>query len=143
MSADRQSNEHSEFDEKGNLLCILRVSGTSLVYSIILPEAKFPCHIAADANQESKRYMFSLYPNGGAGQLFTRISTYADMKRFFEPDTVERLDASGSVIDKIAFRYEHDAHGNWTTRVISVLDPVTNDLIEIECDTRTITYYDQ
>lgn len=138
-----QTNEHSEYDPSGNLLCTLRLSGTSLVYSTILPEAKFPCHIATDSKQESKLYQFSLYPNGGTGQLFTDVTSNADTKHFFEPDTVERLDTGGNVIDKISFRYEHDAQGNWTTRVVSVLDPATKDLVEIERDTRTITYYDQ
>lgn len=142
-SGDPQVHEHSEYDGNGNLLCTLRVSGIALIYSTMLPEAKSPCHIGAESKQESKRYTFSLYPNGSTGALFTQISTYSDMQRFTEPDTVERLDASGNVIDNFSFRYERDAQGNWTSRVVSVLDPATKDFVEIERDTRTITYYDQ
>ena len=142
-NAEDNSREHSEYAADGALLCTLRVSGTALVYSTIFPEAKSPCHIQASAKEEPKRYEFSLYPNGASGELFTDISTYSDMQRYFEPDTVERLDASSNVIDKVSIRYERDEQGNWTTRVISVLDPTTKDLVEIERDTRTITYYDQ
>src|SRR5262249_8283294 len=98
------------------------------------------------SKQESKRYEFSLYPNGSSGELFTDIFTYSEysnMQRYVEPEIVERLDASGNLIDKLSYQYERDAHGNWTSRVVSVLVPATKDLVEIEHDTRTITYYDQ
>lgn len=142
-SADHQSTEHSEYDANGNVLCTMRVSGTALVYSEIRPEANAPCYATAYSKEESKQYLFALYPNGGSGELFTDISTFTDLNRLFEPDTVERLDASANVIDKVSFRYERDAQGNWISRVVSVLDPATKDMVEIERDTRSITYYDQ
>ena len=143
ISADQKSVEHSQYDANGNLLCTLRLSGASVVYSYILPEAKTPCYANFNSRQESKSYLFYLYPNGGAGELITDVRTYADRQRSFEPDTFERLDSGGNLVDKLSFRYERDAQGNWTTRVVSVLDPATKDLVEIERDTRTITYYDQ
>src|SRR5215469_9842931 len=63
ISADRQSVDHSEYDGNGNVLCTLRVSGASVVYSVMLPEAKSSCHANVYSKQESRQYLFSLYPN--------------------------------------------------------------------------------
>jgi hypothetical protein len=38
-------------------------------------------------------------------------------------------------------KYTRDGHGNWTSRSVSVWDPATNLMVEIERDTRTIEYY--
>jgi hypothetical protein len=143
FDAGHELTEHTEYDAGGTMICSFRFSGTRLAYSMISSETKRPCIASVFSREESKRYQFALYPNGGAGELSTEIWTFTDMQRIMEPESIERLDASGSVIDKISFRYERDPQGNWTTRAVSVLDPATNQLVDIQRDTRTITYYDQ
>jgi hypothetical protein len=143
FDADHQLIEHTEYDGNGTMICTLRFSGASLTYSVISSEMKRPCMTSLFPLQESKRYAFTLYPNGGTGELFTDIWSFADKQRLMEPDSIERLDASGAVIDKVSIRYERDAEGNWTTRTVSVLDPSSKEQVDIQRDTRTITYYDQ
>ncbi len=138
-----QLTEHTEYDANGTMICSFRFSGIALAYSMISSETKRPCIASVFSHEESKRYQFALYPNRGAGELSTEIWSYSDLQRVMEPESVERLDASGSVIDKVSFRYERDTQGNWTTRVVSVLDPASKALVDIQRDTRTITYYDQ
>lgn len=58
-----------------------------------------------------------------------------------EPDSEEHYNLDGVLDERAEIKYARDAHGNWTSRSVSVWDSDANLMIEIERDTRTIEYY--
>lgn len=58
-----------------------------------------------------------------------------------EPDDASFFDGNGALLDKIVYRYTRDGHGNWTSRSVLVWDRQTNSMVEVERDSRTLTYY--
>ena len=58
-----------------------------------------------------------------------------------EPDSEEHYNLEGVMDEKSEIKYARDAHGNWTSRTVSVWDASSNRMIEVERDTRAIEYY--
>jgi len=130
--------ERSEYDAMGKLIRTFRVKDGKLTYAWQDPEEKKPGRMATGPDGDGTSYTWLLLPGG---QLETWAISHPH-SRFFEPDDIQRLDSSGAVMEKLTFSYIRDAHGNWTSRSISAWHASTNATIEIERDTRAITYYD-
>ena len=62
-------------------------------------------------------------------------------ENYIEPDREEHYDAAGNMDEKIEISYMHDAYGNWISRSILVWDAASNQMIEVERDSRKIDYY--
>jgi hypothetical protein len=75
------------------------------------------------------------------GSLQSTVQHYPKGGSNIENDDVERLDGNGGLLEKLTFRYQRDALGNWTVRSVSAWDPQTGIMVPIEEDHRTITYY--
>lgn len=58
-----------------------------------------------------------------------------------EPDDEEHYNFDGIMDERIDIKYLRDTQGNWTSRSVFVWDTTTNQMTEIEQDTRTIQYY--
>jgi len=58
-----------------------------------------------------------------------------------ELDSEEHYNLDGIPDERAEIKYARDDHGNWTWRSVFVWDAVSNQMIEIERDTRTIEYY--
>jgi len=58
-----------------------------------------------------------------------------------EPDSEEHYNFNGVLDEKAEIKYTRDAHGNWTLRTVFVWDAPSNQMIQVEQDTRTIEYY--
>ena len=58
-----------------------------------------------------------------------------------EPDSEEHYDFDGTLDEKAEIKYVRDDHGNWTSRSVFIWDAVSNQMIQVEQDTRTIEYY--
>ncbi len=75
------------------------------------------------------------------GSVFTTIQHHAGRYGNIEPDDVELFAPGRILLEKVAYRYDRDPYGNWTSRTISVLDPSTGQMTEVRRDHRDLTYY--
>jgi hypothetical protein len=57
------------------------------------------------------------------------------------PYREEHYGFDGQLDEKIEIKYIRDRHGNWTSRTMLILDRTSNQMIEVERDTRVIEYY--
>lgn len=58
-----------------------------------------------------------------------------------EPENGEHYNSDGFLNEKIEIKYQRDASGNWISRSVLIWTPESNQVIEVERDTRTIQYY--
>jgi hypothetical protein len=58
-----------------------------------------------------------------------------------EIDDEELYDENDHLLERIAYIYERDSHGNWTKRTSLILDIKTNNMVPVREDTRVLTYY--
>jgi hypothetical protein len=56
-------------------------------------------------------------------------------------DGEEHYNFDGILDEKAEIKYTRDDRGNWTSRSVFVWDATSNQMIEVERDTRTIEYY--
>jgi hypothetical protein len=56
-------------------------------------------------------------------------------------DGEEHYNFDGILDEKAEMKYARDDHGNWTSRSVFVRVATSNQMIEVERDTRTIEYY--
>jgi len=75
------------------------------------------------------------------GRLLKNIQHHVGRPTNHEIDDEELYDESGQLLERIAYTYERDAHGNWTQRIASILDHKTNTMVPVREDTRILTYY--
>jgi hypothetical protein len=76
----------------------------------------------------------------GSGRL-EKVVQHTQGESNLEPDSEEHYNLDGVLDEKAVIKYTRDGHGNWTSRSVSVWDPASNLMLEIERDTRTIEYY--
>lgn len=79
------------------------------------------------------------YSTTQAGRLLKSVTHYAKLDHEIEDDEV--YDENDLLLDRIAYTYERDHHGNWIRRIASMLDVKTGAMIPIREDVRTLTYY--
>jgi len=75
------------------------------------------------------------------GELSRTVQHHEGRARATEPDDTQVFDGNGALLDKIVYKYTRDGHGNWTSRSVSVWDKQTNSMVEVQRDSRTLTYY--
>lgn len=75
------------------------------------------------------------------GKLLKNVQHHKGRRTNHEIDDEELYDENDHLLEKITYSYERDQHGNWTKRVASFLDVKTGDLVPVQEDTRTLTYY--
>jgi hypothetical protein len=76
----------------------------------------------------------------GSGRM-EKLVQHTSGEGNLEPDSEEHYDLDGVLDERAEIKYARDANGNWTSRSVFVWDPTSNQMIEIERDTRTIEYY--
>ena len=75
------------------------------------------------------------------GELRRTVQHHEGRVQAAEPDDALVFDGNGALLDKILYEYTRDGHRNWTSRSVLVWDKQTNSMVEVERDTRTLTYY--
>jgi hypothetical protein len=58
-----------------------------------------------------------------------------------ELESEEHYNFDGILDEKAEIKYARDTHENWTSRSVFVWAATSNQVIEVERDTRTIEYY--
>lgn len=75
------------------------------------------------------------------GELSRTVEHHEGRAWAREPDDALVFEGSGALLDKIVYKYTRDGHGNWISRSVLVWDKQTNSMVEVERDSRTLTYY--
>ncbi len=75
------------------------------------------------------------------GELSRTVEHHEGREWATEPDDVLLYNSNGAFLEKIAYKYARDGHGNWTSRSVMVWDKGTNSMVEVQRDSRTLTYY--
>jgi hypothetical protein len=75
------------------------------------------------------------------GEVSRTVQHHEGRKRPTEPDDALAFNGNGTLLDKIEYKYTRDGHANWTSRSVLVWDKQTNSMVEVQRDTRTLTYY--
>lgn len=75
------------------------------------------------------------------GELSRTVEHHEGRVRGTEPDDALAFDGNGALLDKIVYKYTRDARGNWISRSVMVWDKQTNSMVEVERDSRALTYY--
>jgi hypothetical protein len=81
---------------------------------------------------------YSIEPNGSLWIVTERHDGHYGN---IDNDLVELCDVGGNLLERIAYHYVRDDHGNWTERTTSILDPATGIMVNVRRDIREITYY--
>jgi hypothetical protein len=80
------------------------------------------------------------FDDEGSGRM-DKIVQHTPGKGNLEPDSEEHYNFDGVLDERVEIKYVRDDQGNWTARSVFVWDAPSNQMIEIERDTRTIEYY--
>ena len=137
-AADGSLRERVEFDRNGEALRSITFNSDFQDVSwwqkpgVVFPQ---PLYAGKFDPQTSVNTNYELTPDG---RLFKTLETH---DKSADVDAVERYDDSGNLVEKVTFRYERDRAGNWTKRTVSAWDPKTGGMVDIQEDTRTLTYY--
>ena len=83
----------------------------------------------------------SSYDFQPAGSLLTTIEHHKGRYGNIDNEDVELLNEDGTPLEKIAYSYVRDQHGNWIERTASILDPATGQMVDVCLDKRELTYY--
>jgi hypothetical protein len=129
--------ESSKFDETGRLVSGMSFEKGELTSFWQDPNCK--CTNAAPFIGKDGSTIF--YTTNQEGQLFKEVQHHPSRLTNQEMDQDELYDQSGELVEKIAYAYVRDDHGNWTKRTVSVLDLRTNEMVPVQEDTRELSYY--
>lgn len=80
------------------------------------------------------------FDDEGSGRM-DKIVQHTPGEGNLEPDSEEHYNFDGVLDERVEIKYVRDDQGNWTARSVFVWDATSNQMIEIERDTRTIEYY--
>jgi hypothetical protein len=75
------------------------------------------------------------------GSVLTTIEHHEGRYGNIDNDEVELLDAQSRLLEKIGYKYVRDSHGNWTSRIASILNVATGEMVDVRVDKRDLTYY--
>lgn len=134
---DGNITESSRFDETGRLVSVMSFENGELTSFWQDPDCK--CTNVAPFIGKDGSTVF--YTTDKAGKLYKEVQRHPGRVSNQEMDQDELYDQNGELVEKIAYAYLRDEHGNWTTRTISVLDLSTNEMVPVQEDTRELTYY--
>src|SRR5947208_10361963 len=82
-----------------------------------------------------------LYSTTNEGKLLKNIQRHKGRPTNHEIDDEELYDENNHLLERVAYAYQRDAHGNWTECTVSVLDLKTGIMAPVRKDTRELTYY--
>jgi hypothetical protein len=134
---DGDEMERTDYDAQGKPFANFRVNKLELLSYWVDPECK--CASGAGYSEPGDRTVWYLIDQDGKFQK--SMEHHRGRRTNWEPDDGEQYDAAGRLLDRVVYTYARDAHGNWTRRVVSVLDPVSRSMLPIREDTRVLTYY--
>ena len=124
------------YDKEGKPVTTFSLNGIHL--SSYWQEPNCGCSNNIGLSTDGVSYSYATEPDGS---LETRVQNHAGTRSNLEPSDIERYTGDHVLVEKLAFTYERDGHGNWTKRVVSAWDKSTGEVVPIEEDIRILTYY--
>ena len=137
VDQDGNTVETSMFDESGKLVSTMSFRKGELTSFWQDPD----CNCANGAGFYAADGITVFYRTEKGGVLYKEVQHHVGRRTNHEIDDAELYDQNGTLVEKIAYNYVRDAHGNWIKRTVSVLDLSTNSLVTVQEDTRDLTYY--
>lgn len=129
--------ESSRFDETGRLVSIMAFDKGELTSFWQDPDCK--CTNTAPFRGKDGSTIF--YTTNEQGKLYKEVQHHPGRLTNQELEVDELYDQNGELVEKIAYAYVRDEHGNWTKRTVSVLDSSKNEMVAVQEDTRELSYY--
>jgi len=133
---NRDLIEVSRYDESGKLVSDLSFSKGRLTSFWQDPACNCTNGAAFNLGDTS---MF--YKTEKDGKLYKEIQHHKGRRTNHELDDQELRDESDRLLERIEYSYVRDAHGNWTKRTTSVMDPQSGAMVEIRQEERELTYF--
>jgi hypothetical protein len=138
LDQEEQSFERSEYDPSGHMVSMITQVKGELTAHWRDPSWHKPSTDMGLCEHFKKTVSYRF---GADGELEKQVQHHDGRYGNVEPDDAEQLDYTGNLLEKIEFKYERDARGNWTSRSVVIWDKQSIRLVEVERDTRTLTYY--
>lgn len=143
LEADDESRiDRWAYGPEGRLVWHLAISAEGEVLSSWYELGYKPTHSGFDSLSTCGPRLCVSYKfdEQGSGRLEKTVQ-HLLREDYFELGSEEHFDFDGRLDEKVQINYERDGHGNWTSRTVSVWNPVPNQTIEVQRDSRTIQYY--
>lgn len=142
-------HDDRRYDEMGNLIESLRHDAEGKIVSdMVFKDGELiswwqdpACNCANVAGFNLSAGRSVTYATSKDGHLRKNISNHHGRSTNLELDDEELYDENDHLLERIAYTYERDEHGNWMRRVTSVLDVKTGDMTPVREDNRKLTYY--
>jgi len=134
---DRNMIESTLYDAQGRV-----VSDLSLKDGVLTSwwqDPKCDCTNVAGFGRAGDSTVF--YMTTKEGILRKTVQHHKGRRTNSEIDDEELYDENDHLLERIAYIYERDSHGNWTKRTSLILDIKTNNMVPVREDTRVLTYY--
>jgi hypothetical protein len=128
------------FDLDGSMIAEIRSVKDHLTYAWHVPGIKDMDNPVGTIWGEPYNDSVSFY-FARNGDVLKEVQHHPDRRDNGEPDDVEVTDSRGVVVERVEFKYERDAHGNWINRTVLVRNPKTGAMIEVARNQRELTYY--
>lgn len=141
-SEDKTRFDRWSYDSKGDLVWHLALDGNgdllSYWYKVgYKPKQSSSGSLGICRPRLCVSYKFDEEGSGRMEKLVQHTSGEGNL----EPDSEEDYSLDGFLDEKVEMKYARDSHGNWTSRSVFVWAAASNQMIEIERDSRTIDYY--
>lgn len=134
---DGNITESSRFDETGRMVSTMSFYKGELTSFWQDPGCNCTNSAAFRGSDDSTIF----YSTDKAGKLYKEVQRHPGRLTNQEMDADELYDQNGDLLEKLAYSYVRDDRGNWTKRIVSVLDPGTNEMVPVREDTRELSYY--
>jgi hypothetical protein len=141
-SEDKTRFDRWSYDSEGKLAWHLALNDDGQVVSYWYKIGYKPSLSSSDSLGICRPQLCVSYKfdDEGSGRMEKLVQHTSGMGNF-EPDIEEHYDFDGTLDEKAEIKYVRDDHGNWTSRSVFVWDAASNQMIQVEQDTRTIEYY--
>jgi hypothetical protein len=128
--------QRTYFDESGEVVTAFSLSRGRLTSYWQAADCK--CSNDVGVGVDGVTYFYETQRDGS---LETTVQNHPHTGSNIELTDTERFSGNDTLVEKLAFSYERDSHGNWTKRVVSAWDPNSGAMIAIQEDVRVLTYY--
>ena len=137
--------EHQSLDPQGHVVGILRMHDGDFLSWWQSPD--FQCAAGQgevgifNGNDEKRRFQIYFTLRCPRTLEITKLH-HAGKQGSIENDLEERYLEDGTVLARVQYEYERDAHENWTRRVVAVWNAKEDKMIAVREDRRTISYFE-
>ena len=131
------SEEWLDYDERDNLILRATFDGSQLTFWWMKKHAGIGVGFSIPNASPGQTVAYSSTDDG---ELERTLYLHPGRKGNVEPDEVIHFDSAGHLVEDAKISYQRDAHGNWISREIQLLDADQRQVV-VQRDTREIKYW--